>query len=123
MKFKIFIYILLSIIFSQNHEAVQLQDETEELFAPDHISMLVHEDLINEFFRNMGVITGGGKNYEWRLKKPRIVISNEKAVFKAELQVVSGILSSTHDVIGKVDVQYDQEWHLMMLTSGDRQYK
>ena len=114
MKFKIFIYSLLSFVFTQN-EAIQLQDESEEMSAPDHISMLVHEDLINEFFNNMGVITGGGKNYEWRLKKPRIVISNEKAVFKAELQVVSGILSSTHDVIGKVDVKYDQETNLIIV--------
>ena len=30
MKFKIFNYILLSIIFSQNNEAIQLQDETED---------------------------------------------------------------------------------------------
>ena len=115
MKFKIFNYILLSIIFSQNNEAVQLQDEAEEMFAPDHISMLVHEDLINEFFRNMGVITGGGKNYEWKLKKSRIIISDKKAVFKAELQVSSGILSSTHDVIGKVDVRYDQERNLIIV--------
>ena len=115
MKFKIFIYILVSAIFSQTNEVVQLKDQTEEMLAPDHISMLVHEDLINEFFRNMGTITGGGKNYEWRLKKPRIIISNEKAVFKAEIQVASGILSSTHDVIGKVDVRYDQERNLIIV--------
>ena len=81
MKFNIFLYIFLSLVFSEQSEVVQLKDNSEEVFAPDHISMLVHEDLINEFFNNMGVIIGGGKNYEWRLKNSRIEITNEKAIF------------------------------------------
>ena len=114
MSLKIFLYILLSFVFSQN-EIVQLENKIEEVSGPDHISMLVHEDLINAFFENMGMITGGGKNYEWRLKNHRIVITDEKAVFKAEIQVVSGILSSTQDVIGKVDVRYDKENNLIIV--------
>ena len=114
MNLKIFSYIFLSLVFSQN-EIIQLEDKIEEISSPDHISMLVHEDLINAFFKNMGMIIGGGKNYEWRLKNPRIVITEEKAVFKAKIQVVSGILSSTHDVIGKVDVRYDRENNLIIV--------
>tara|TARA_Y100000590_G_C15566722_1_gene956920 strand:+ start:235 stop:825 length:591 start_codon:yes stop_codon:yes gene_type:complete len=114
MKLKLFLYIFLSFLFSQE-ETVQLENKIEEVSGPDHISMLVHEDLINEFFKNMGMIVGGGKNYEWRLKNPRIIITEEKAIFKAEIQVASGILSSTHDVIGKVDVRYDQENNLIII--------
>ena len=54
MKFKIFIYSLLSFVFAQN-EAIQLQDESEEISALDHISMLIHEDLINVFCKKKRV--------------------------------------------------------------------
>ena len=105
MKIFIVSTFLITFSFSQS-DAVQLQDVSEEMLAPDHISMLIHEDLINEFFKNMGKVSGGGKNYEWILKNPRIEITNKKAVFKAEIQVLVGFISSTQDVIGKVDVRY-----------------
>ena len=88
-------------------------NEKLEMSGTDHISLLIHEDLINEFFKNMGSIKGGGKNYDWKLKRPRIKISEEKAVFKAEAQISSGILRTTQDVVGKVDISYDKDENLI----------
>ena len=114
MKFLIVSTFLIASSFSQS-DAIQLQDISEEMLAPDHISMLIHEDLINEFFKNMGKVSGGGKNYEWILKNPRIEITNKKAVFKAEIQVLVGFISSTQDVIGKVDVRYNAKDNLIIV--------
>ena len=114
MNFLIILISFISFSFSQS-DAVQLQDKSEEMLAPDHISMLIHEDLINEFFKNMGKISGGDKNFEWNLENPRIDITDKKAVFRAEIQVVYGILSSTQDVIGKVDVRYNPGENLIIV--------
>ena len=114
MKFNSIIFVFIACVFAQD-AVVQVADKSAELSNPDHISLLIHEDLLNEFFSNMGVIKGGGKNYEWKLKKPRIEISKNKAVFKAKIQVVSGILSSTQDVLGKVDVSYDKDENLIIV--------
>ena len=48
----------------------------------EHISLIIYEDLINEFFSNMGKIKKKEKNYEWALKNPRISIKDKKAIFE-----------------------------------------
>ena len=63
----------------------------------------------------MGPLKGGGKKYEWRLKKPRIKISEAKAIFKAEAQISSGIFSMTQDVIAKVDISYDKDENVILI--------
>ena len=116
MHIRLFIifYTFLSSIIAQS-DIVEPDSENLEIIGEDHISLLIHEDLINEFFRNMGQFVGGGKNYEWRLKKPSITITEEKAVFNGEIQVTAGIFSTTHDVIGKVDAFYDQDENVVIL--------
>jgi len=82
----------------------------------EHISLIIYEDLINEFFSNMGKIKNKEKNYEWALKKPRIRIQDGKAIFKAEIQVKNSLLSVSKDVIGKVDVAYDKNENLIIVS-------
>jgi len=105
------IYILLSFVLAQP------ESEKIEMGGADHISLIIHEDLINEFFANMGKIKGElGAGFDWSLKNPRIRISQEKAIFKAEIQVKSSLLSVTRDVIGKVDISYSKEDNLIIIS-------
>ena len=71
--------------------AVPVTDQNVELSGPDHISLIVHQDLINDFFINLGKIKGKKKSFDWNLKNPRINISNEKAVFNAEIQLYNNL--------------------------------
>ena len=82
----------------------------------EHISLIIYEDLINEFFSNMGKIKKKEKNYEWALKNPRISIKDKKAIFEAEIQVKNSLLSVTKDVLGKVDVSYDKEENIILVS-------
>ena len=108
------LYIFSSLVFSQT-DAIVPDSENLEMAGPDHISLLIHEDLINEFFKNMGQFVGGGKNYNWKLKNPRVRITKEEALFNGEIQVSAGILSTTYDVIGKIDVFYDKDENVVIL--------
>ena len=82
----------------------------------EHISLIIYEDLINEFFSNMGKIKKKEKNYEWALKNSRISIKDKKAIFEAEIQVKNSLLSITKDVLGKVDVSYDKEENIILVS-------
>ena len=82
----------------------------------EHISLIIYEDLINEFFSNMGKIKKKEKNYEWVLKNSRISIKDKKAIFEAEIQVKNSFLSVTKDVVGKVDVSYDKEENIILVS-------
>ena len=86
-----------------------------ELTGPDHISLIVHQDLINDFFVNLGKIQGSKNAFEWNLKNPRVNIRNEKAVFNAEIQIYNSLISVTQDVIGKVDVSYNKDDNLIII--------
>jgi len=86
-----------------------------ESISPDHISLIVHEDLINDFFINLGKIQGSKNAFDWILKTPRINIRNNKAIFNAEIQLYNNILSVTQDVIGKVDVSYNKDDNLIII--------
>jgi len=112
MKIQILIVLTLisSIIFSEpNNDMVEGGDV-------QHISLIIYEDLINEFFSNMGQIKKKEKKYKWALKNPRINIKDEKAIFKAEIQVKNKLLSVTKDVVGKVDISYDKENNLIIVS-------
>ena len=113
MKFQFFLvfYILLSCALSNP------KSEKIEMGGADHISLIIHEDLINEFFANMGKIKGDlGGGFDWFLKNPKIRISQEKAIFKAEMQVKSSLLSVTRDVVGKVDISYNKDDNLIIIS-------
>lgn len=86
-----------------------------EATGPDHISLIIHQDLINDFFTNLGKIKGSKNAFDWNLKNPRINIANDKAVFNAEIQIYNNILSVTQDVIGKVDISYNKDENLIII--------
>ena len=102
--------ILFSFLYSE-----PVLDNSVELKGPDHISLIIHQDLINDFFANLGKIKGEIKSFDWNLKNSRINISKEKAVFNAEIQIYNNLLSITQDVIGKVDISYDKLNNLIII--------
>ena len=111
----IYLYFLLfiSLIYPQNNTTNQTEDITP------HVSLLIHEQLINDFFKEMGEIKGGGKgasiDYTWQLKNPRIDVSSDKAIFTAKINAKTDFLSITKDVKGTVDISYDIEENIIQI--------
>ena len=110
-KHTLIIIILLSTLLFPQPSIDLVEDGDVE-----HISLIIYEDLINEFFSNMGKIKKKEKNYEWALKNSRISIKDKKAIFEAEIQVKNSLLSITKDVLGKVDVSYDKEENIILVS-------
>ena len=100
--------IILNILF-----CLVLSEETQSLTETPHISLVVHEDLLNDFFKNIGEIKGEGTgssiDYTWYLLNPRIEIKSNDAVFKAKVRAKTDNFRVTRDVNGNVDITYNKE--------------
>ena len=107
---KIIIYILsiLSLIFSQDEE-----------LSNYHISLSLHENLINDFFANMGDIDGKGEtavgSYRWKLIEPRIDIEEDTILFFSKVRLSVGELKTYKEVEGWVSATYNQEINKVIL--------
>lgn len=90
------------------------EEVNEDLDTP-HISLIVHEELLNEFFNNIGEIRGEGTgasiDYSWYLLDPRIEITSDDAIFKAKIRAKTENFRITRDVIGTVDIRYNKEFN------------
>ena len=100
--FLLYIILLISVLLSQ-----------EEGSNKYHISLLLHEELINDFFKNMGEIEGSGESslvsYKWNLLEPSIDIQKDTILFNSKIRLSVGDLKTHKDVIGWVSANYDQE--------------
>ena len=106
------ICLCFSILFcSENEEKLQQINP--------HVSLVVHESLINDFFANMGKISGTSSNsvieYTWSLLNPRIEIFKDEALFFAEVNAKTDLFSITRDVEGSVKVTYDEKKNLIVV--------
>ena len=85
------------------------QEENLNIYPP-HISLIIHEELLNEFFTNMGEIKGEGQgssiDYTWYLLNPRIEIVKDNALFYGQVRAKTDNFRITRDVIGSVSVEY-----------------
>jgi len=85
--------------------------------SASHISLIIHEQLLNDFFSNIGKIKGNSSgssiDYEWSLIKPRIEIHPEEALFFAKINAKTDVFSITRDVEGSVKVSYDEEENII----------
>ena len=81
---KIIFYILLLLSIALNQ-----QDQLSDY----HISLTLHENLINDFFSNMGAIEGKGEtslgSYNWKLIEPRIDIEPDTILFSSRVFALS----------------------------------
>jgi len=93
-------------------------DNAQDLSLPDpHMSMTIHESMLNAFFKSTGKVSGKGKSgaikYTWTVKRPRIDLEKGVAKFKAKVDLKSGKFKTTRDCNGTVDVKYDRENNLL----------
>ena len=127
---KFYLLIFLSVILSQSESDTTnlIQSDTTQTAVIDtsvisiveedfeeHISLIVHENLINTFFANMGEIKGEGSfalgDYSWYLLNPRIEIEPEGGIFQGQIRVQGqgGNFRVTRDIEGTVKITYDKE--------------
>ena len=97
--------IYLSVIFSF---AIS-QDDTLNY----HISLTLHEELINDFFSGMGEISGKGEiaigSYRWKLLEPRIDIEKDTILFVSTVRLSVGDMKTHEDVKGWVSAIFNEE--------------
>ena len=118
MKFyTIYIVSIFSFLFS-----IELQDSSKQKILINerlnsHVSLIIHEELLNDFFNNIGEIKGKNSgatiDYEWSLLNPRIEIHANEALFFAEVNARTDIFSITRDVVGTVKVSYSEEENII----------
>ena len=110
MKIIISLLLVSTYLFS---EEVELEtSESKEPFQ-EHISLVVHENLINDFFSNMGQIKGEGTSsivdYSWYLLNPRIEIDSTGGSFHGKVRAKGSNFRVTRDIVGSVNITYDKE--------------
>ena len=107
---KIIVYILLFTSISLNQE-----DELSDY----HISLTLHESLINDFFSNMGAIEGKGEisvgSYNWKLIEPRIDIESDTILFSSRVRLSVGEFKTYEEVRGWVSAVYNQSTNKVIL--------
>ena len=94
------------------------QSESDSLKIPeDHISLTIHESLLNTFFQNIGEIRGEGTNavidYSWFLLEPRVEIEEDQIHFYAKVRAKTKNFRVTRDVVGNMSVTFDQESNIL----------
>ena len=116
INFILITHLFLSILYSTD-KAVPAQNAQDLSIPEPHMSMTIHESMLNQFFRSAGNISGSGKSgaikYKWKVKKPRIDLEQGIAKFKAKVDLSSGKFKTTRECKGTVDVQYDEESNLL----------
>ena len=102
------IIIIISVLISQENKLENY-----------HISLRLHENLINDFFGNMGNIEGKGKagltSYKWKLIDPRIDIEEDTILFFSKIKLSVGELKTHKNVEGWVSASYNQETNKVQL--------
>ena len=97
MKILLTIFMIVTFLFP-NEIDTTLTLENQETIFQEHISLIVHESLINTFFQNMGDIQGKGTSsvvdYTWHLLNPRVEIEEKGASFLGKVLTVIGRPSS-----------------------------
>ena len=112
--FYLYLLLFLSLIYTENIPSNQLDNTSNP-----HVSLIIHEELLNDFFKAMGKIEGGGSgssiDYSWQLKNPRIDIKVGEAIFSAKINAKTDLFSITRDVKGTVDVTYDEDDNIIQI--------
>ena len=116
INFILITHLFLSILYSTD-KAVPAQNAQDLSIPEPHMSMTIHESMLNQLFNSAGNISGSGKSgalkYKWKVKKPRIDLEKGIAKFKAKVDLRSGKFKTTRECKGTVDVQYDEESNLL----------
>ena len=97
----LYIILLFSFLFTQNDTLNY------------HISLSLHEELINDFFKGMGDISGKGEtpigSYQWKLLEPKIDIEEDTILFVSKVRLSVGDMKTHKDVKGWVSAVFNKE--------------
>ena len=97
----LYIILLFSFLFTQNDTLNY------------HISLSLHEELINDFFKGMGDISGKGEtpigSYQWKLLEPKIDIEEDTILFVSKVRLSVGDMKTHKDVKGWVSAVFNEE--------------
>ena len=100
-KSLLYIVFLFSFLFTQNDTLNY------------HISLSLHEELINDFFKGMGDISGKGEtpigSYRWKLLEPKIDIEEDTILFVSKVRLSVGDIKTHKDVKGWVSAVFNEE--------------
>ena len=100
-KSLLYIVFLFSFLFTQNDTLNY------------HISLSLHEELINDFFKGMGDISGKGEtpigSYQWKLLEPKIDIEEDTILFVSKVRLSVGDIKTHKDVKGWVSAVFNEE--------------
>ena len=96
-----------------------------------HVSVSIHEYLINNYFVSIGEISGkgskkvlGGKvKYTWKVKDPNINIESGTATFNAKVDLKAGKINATKKAKGKLDITYIKEKNVIKLKTKEIKVK
>ena len=96
-----------------------------------HVSVSIHEDLINNYFVSIGEISGkgskkvlGGKvKYTWKVKDPNINIESGTATFNAKVDIKAGKIKATKKAKGELDITYIKEKNVIKLKTKEIKVK
>ena len=84
-----------------------------------HVSLVIHEDLINEFFKNSGDIKGGGStpvaSYSWQIIQPYVEIENDAIFLYSKVKVQVGDVKTIKNINGFLSAYIDEEINKIML--------
>ena len=116
IKLYLVLFYILGLSFCEETINSNEVDSNEDEFQ-EHISLVVHEDLINKFFRNMGKIQGEGTSsivdYTWYLLDPRIEIEEAGASFHGKVRIKGSNFRVTRDLEGSVSITYDKDINIL----------
>ena len=116
MKMLLTISMILTFLFPNEIDTL-LTSENKEAIFQEHISLIVHESLINTFFQNMGDIHGEGTSsvvdYTWHLLNPRVEIEEKGASFLGKVRIKGNNFRVTRDLVGNVSITYDKETNIL----------
>ena len=100
-KIPLYLTIFLSFLLSQNDSLNY------------HITLSLHEDLINDFFKGMGEISGKGEtaivSYQWKLVEPKIDIEEDTILFHSKVRLSVGDMKTHKNVKGWVSANFNEE--------------
>ena len=84
-----------------------------------HVSLVIHEDLINEFFKNTGDIKGEGDtpiaSYSWQIIQPYVEIENDAIFLYSKVKVQVGDVKTIKNINGFLSAYIDEEINKIML--------
>ena len=96
-----------------------------------HVSVSIHEDLINSYFGSIGEISGKGSKkvlgnkvkYTWKVKNPNIKIESGIASFNAKVDIKAGKIKATKKAKGELDISYLKEKNVIKLKTKEIKVK